>query len=45
MHCVELLGQRLLARAFGRQIAEVKVHIAFLNGYTVIGIPVTKAVG
>jgi transposase len=45
MHCVKLLGQRLMARDFDRQVAEVQVRIAVLNGYTALGIPVTKAVG
>ena len=45
MHCVKLLGQRLMARDFDRQVAEVQVRVAILNGYTTLGIPVTKAVG
>jgi hypothetical protein len=45
MHCVKLLGQRLMARNFERQVAEVQVRIAVMNGYTAIGIPVTEAVG
>jgi len=45
MHCVKLLGQRLMARDFDRQVAEVQVRIAILNGYTALGIPVTKKVG
>jgi len=38
MHCVKLLGQRLMARDFDRQVAEVQVRIAVLNGYTALGI-------
>jgi hypothetical protein len=45
MHCVKLLGQRLMARDFDRQVAEFQVRIAVLNGYTALGIPVTEAVG
>ncbi len=58
MHCMKLLGQRLLlvvcrqtiagqrmARDFDRQVAEVQVRIAIMNGYTALGIPVTKTVG
>jgi hypothetical protein len=45
MHCVKLLVQRLMARDFNRQVAEVQVRIAILNGYTALGSPVTKAVG
>ncbi len=44
MHCVKLLGQRLMARDFDRQVAELQVRIAVLNGYTALGIPVTEAV-
>jgi hypothetical protein len=45
MHGVKLLGQRLMARDFDRQVAELQVRIAVLNGYTALGIPVTEAVG
>ncbi len=45
MHCVKLLGQRLMARDFARQVAELHVRVAVLNGFTTLGIPVTEAVG
>ncbi len=45
MHCVKLLGQRLMARDFVRQVAEFQVRVAIRNGYTALGIPVTKAMG
>jgi hypothetical protein len=45
MHCMKLLNQRLMARHFDRQVAEVQVRVAILNGDTALGIPVTKAVG
>jgi len=45
MHCVKLLGLRLMARDFDRQVAELQVRIAVLNGYTALGIPVSEAVG
>lgn len=45
MHCVKLLGQRLKARDFDRQVAEFQVRVAVLNGFTALGIPVTKVVG
>ena len=45
MHCMKLLGQRLMAREFDRQVAEFQVRVAVLNGYTVLGVPVTKALG
>jgi hypothetical protein len=44
MHCVKLLGQRMMAWDFDRQVAEVQVRIEVLNGYTALGIPNTKAV-
>ncbi|KIT15612.1 hypothetical protein jaqu_27090 [Jannaschia aquimarina] len=43
MHCVKLLGQRLIARDFDRQVAELEVRIARLNGYTAFGIFITEA--
>jgi Transposase DDE domain len=45
MHCVKLLGQRLMARDFDRQVAEFQVRVAVLNGYTALGIPVTRVAG
>jgi hypothetical protein len=42
MPCVKLLGQRLMARDFNRQVAQFQVRAAVLNGYTGLGIPVTK---
>jgi len=34
-----------MARDFDRQVAEIQVRIAILNGYTALGIPVTQTVG
>lgn len=45
MHCVKVLGQRLMARDFDRQVAELRARIAVLNGSTSLGIPVTEAAG
>lgn len=45
MHCVKLLGQNLMARDFDRQVAEVQIRAAVLNGYTALGIPRTVTVG
>jgi len=45
MHCVKLLGQRLSARDFDRQVAEIQIRAAILNRYTALGIPETVAVG
>jgi len=44
MHCVKLLGQRLAARDFDRQVAEIQIRAAILNGFTALGIPRTMAV-
>ena len=44
MHCVKLLGQRLSARDFDRQVAEIQIRAAILNGFTALGIPRTEAV-
>jgi hypothetical protein len=45
MRFVKLLGKRLMARDFDRQVAELQVRIAVINGYTALGILVTEAVG
>lgn len=45
MHSVTLLGQRLMAKNFDRQVAELQIRIAVLNGYAATGIPITEPVG
>lgn len=45
MHCVKLLGQRPSARDFDRQVAEIQIRAAILNGFTALGIPETVTVG
>ena len=45
MHCVKLLGQRLMARDFDRQVAEFQVRVAVLNGFTALGTPITESAG
>jgi hypothetical protein len=45
MHCVKPLGQRLMARAFDRQVAQLHIRVAVLNRFTALGIPVTKTMG
>ncbi|PRZ44540.1 IS5 family transposase [Tritonibacter scottomollicae] len=45
MNCVKLLGQRLMARDFDRQVAEIQIRAAILNRFTALGIPRTMAVG
>ncbi|BAK84295.1 transposase [Komagataeibacter medellinensis NBRC 3288] len=44
MHCIKLLGQRLTARDFDRQVTEFFVRIAILNQFTALGIPLTAAI-
>ena len=44
-HCLKLLGQRLTARDFDRQVAEFQVRIAVLKGFTALGTPVTEVAG
>jgi hypothetical protein len=34
-----------MAGDLDRQVAEIQIRVAVLNGYTALGIPVTKAVG
>ena len=41
MHCFKLLGQRVTARTFDRQITELKVRAAILNRFSQIGTPNT----
>ncbi|MFT8419025.1 MAG: IS5 family transposase [Acetobacter sp.] len=43
MYCIKLLGQRLTARDFDRQITEVHIRVAILNRFTALGTPITQA--
>ncbi len=45
MHGMKLLGQRLMARDFDRQVAELQIRIAVLDRYTALGTSVTKPAG
>ncbi|UOA15884.1 IS5 family transposase [Sulfitobacter dubius] len=45
MHCMKLLGQKLMARDPDRQVAELQLRVAVMNGFTALGIPVTEVVG
>ena len=45
MHCLKLLGQRLSARDFDRQVAEFQVRVAVLNGFIALGTPITDGHG
>lgn len=41
MRCVKLLGERIMARDFDRQDAEIKIRIALMNRFTSLGTPET----
>ena len=45
LRAAKLLGQRLSARDFERQVAAFQIRVAVLNGFTALGIPVTETVG
>ena len=45
MQCLKLLGQRLSARDFERQVAEFQIRVAVMNGCTALNIPVIESVG
>ena len=44
MHCFKRLGERVMARAFERQVTERHVRVALLNRFTQLGRPATAAV-
>ena len=41
MRCLKLLGERIMARDFDRQDAEVQIRIALMNRFTALGTPET----
>jgi len=41
MRCLKLLGERLMARDFNRQITEVHIRAAILNRFTQLSTPTT----
>lgn len=41
MRCLKLLGERIMAREFDRQDAEVQIRIALMNRFTSLGTPET----
>ena len=41
----EWVAGRRMARDFDRQVAELQIRAAVLNGYTALGIPVTEPMG
>ena len=44
MRCFKLLGERVMARDFDRQVAELQVRAAILTRFTRLGTPTTVAV-
>lgn len=45
MRCFKLLGERVMARDFDRQVAELQIRAAILNRFTALGTPQTQRVG
>ena len=45
MRCFKLLGERVMARAFDRQVAELQIRAAILNRVTALGTPQTQRMG
>jgi hypothetical protein len=41
MRCFKLLGERVIARDFDRQVAELQVRAAILIRFTQLGTPTT----
>jgi hypothetical protein len=44
MRCFKLLGERVMARDFDRQVAELQIRAALLNRFTQLGTPTTVRV-
>ena len=44
MRCFKLLGERVTARDFDRQVAELQIRAARLNRFTQLGTPQTVRV-
>lgn len=45
MRCFKLLGERVTARDFDRQVAELQIKAAILNRFTALGTPLTQHEG
>jgi len=41
MHCFKLLGERVMAKNFDNQVAELQIRAAVLNRFTWLGTSVT----
>jgi hypothetical protein len=44
MRCLKLLGERFMARTFGRQTTELHIRAALLNRFTRLGMPTTRRI-
>ncbi len=44
MRCFKLLGERVSARIFNSQVAELQIRAALLNRFTQLGTPITVAI-
>ena len=42
MHCIKLLGDKLMARSFPSQVNEIHARVAVLNRFTQLGRPLTQ---
>jgi hypothetical protein len=45
MRCLKLLGERVMARDFDRQVTEIHIRVALLNRFTLLGTPTTVVAG
>lgn len=45
MRCFKLLGERVMAHDFDRQVAELQIRAAILNRFTALGTPQTQRAG
>lgn len=45
MRCFKLLGERVMARDFDRQVPELQITAAILNRFTALGTPLTQLEG
>ena len=44
MNCFKRLGEKVMSRAFERQVAEPGIRASILNRFTALGTPQTAAV-
>ena len=42
MHCIKLLGDKLMARSFPSQVNEIHARVAVLNRFTELGRPLIQ---